>query len=127
MPETQECRVCGVEKPLDEFQFRADTGRHRTECKDCQQVRKNAWRKSNPQRHREYQRRYSQTHEMTSAEETYKYNAKSMPGAYNAGQEWSEMDNETVMRDDLSISEIARRLGRTYLAVTFRRNKLRQG
>lgn len=30
------CRICGTEKPLDEFYLRnAETGNRRTECKDC--------------------------------------------------------------------------------------------
>ena len=33
------CRKCGEIKPLSEFDIRADTGRHRTECKACRRVR----------------------------------------------------------------------------------------
>lgn len=31
----QTCRVCGEEKPLSEFHFRNDSGKYRTNCKDC--------------------------------------------------------------------------------------------
>lgn len=29
------CRICGTEKPVSEFYFRKDSGRHRSECKSC--------------------------------------------------------------------------------------------
>ena len=29
------CRICGVEKALSEFPVRSDTGKHRSECRDC--------------------------------------------------------------------------------------------
>lgn len=29
------CRKCGVEKDLSEFPVRSDTGKHRSECRDC--------------------------------------------------------------------------------------------
>lgn len=41
---TQSCRVCEEEKPLSEFHFRRDSGKHRTECKDCRNLREAARR-----------------------------------------------------------------------------------
>jgi hypothetical protein len=35
---TQTCRTCGEAKPLTEFDIRADTGKHRTSCKDCRRA-----------------------------------------------------------------------------------------
>lgn len=32
---TSVCRICGIEKPLEDFYYRKDTGRHRRECKEC--------------------------------------------------------------------------------------------
>ena len=32
---TSVCRICGTEKPLEDFYYRKDSGRHRRECKDC--------------------------------------------------------------------------------------------
>ncbi len=32
---SQRCRLCGTEKPLDEFYYRKDSSKHRSECKDC--------------------------------------------------------------------------------------------
>lgn len=33
--EAKACRECGVEKPLEDFYVRRDTGRRRNECKAC--------------------------------------------------------------------------------------------
>lgn len=35
---TQTCRKCGETRPLQEFDLRADTGKHRTECKACRRA-----------------------------------------------------------------------------------------
>lgn len=37
------CACCGVEKPLDEFHLRKDTGRHRPQCKACWNLKSKAW------------------------------------------------------------------------------------
>lgn len=29
------CRICRTEKPISEFYYRKDTGKHRNECKEC--------------------------------------------------------------------------------------------
>lgn len=31
----RECKICNVRKPLDDFNFRGDSGRHRTQCRQC--------------------------------------------------------------------------------------------
>lgn len=41
---TQVCTGCGEAKPLAEFDVRADTGKHRTTCKDCRRTyQKSRW------------------------------------------------------------------------------------
>lgn len=32
---TKVCRVCGIEKPIEEFYFRKDSNSYRSECKQC--------------------------------------------------------------------------------------------
>lgn len=32
---SQTCRICGIEKPIDEFYFRKELGKPRRECKTC--------------------------------------------------------------------------------------------
>ena len=47
MIETQPCRTCGDVKPLSEFDLRSDTGRHKTQCKDCRRTYQRAkWQTS---------------------------------------------------------------------------------
>ena len=29
------CRICGTEKPSEDFYFRKDSGKYRSECKEC--------------------------------------------------------------------------------------------
>ena len=55
--DTKECNKCGVEKPLEDFYFRKDQGKHRKECKVCQNETKKVYRKNNP---KEIQRRRDQ-------------------------------------------------------------------
>ena len=40
----QPCRICGESKPLSEFHFRKDNGKHRTDCKSCRNVHEAARR-----------------------------------------------------------------------------------
>jgi deoxycytidylate deaminase len=39
--ETQTCRTCGETKPITEFDTRADTGKRKTQCKDCRRKYQN--------------------------------------------------------------------------------------
>jgi hypothetical protein len=38
------CRICNVTKPLDDFNFRGDSGRHRTQCRECRNAEEAAKR-----------------------------------------------------------------------------------
>ena len=42
--ETQVCRVCTLDLPLSEYDFRRDNNKHRTECKVCRAEREQAKR-----------------------------------------------------------------------------------
>lgn len=44
------CRVCGEEKPLDEFRIRGDSGKRRTECRSCLSKYLKRYRSENKQR-----------------------------------------------------------------------------
>lgn len=63
-------------------------------------------------------REYRKEHEKKVKSET-------APGARNARKEWTGPELELAARDDLSVTEIARRLGRTYAAVAVIRHKIR--
>lgn len=66
----------------------------------------------------EAKRQYRQGHEE-------KVKSATVPGARNARKEWTGPELEVAARDDLSVTEIARRLGRTYAAVSVIRHKIR--
>lgn len=49
----QRCRSCGETKPIDEFDIRSDTGRRKTQCKDCRRTeQRERWRRVHPPRAR---------------------------------------------------------------------------
>ena len=59
---TRICRLCGEEKPLDEFRVRGDSGKRRTECKSCLSKYLKRYRKANKQHISELSKRYSEAH-----------------------------------------------------------------
>lgn len=55
------CETCEVSKPLDDFYFRKESGKHRSDCKEC---RKEAGRSAycpDKNRERQYKRKYGVT------------------------------------------------------------------
>lgn len=58
------CRVCKEDKPMDRFTFREDTGKYRTDCKDCINTRRRElksykkWAAKNKEHLRKYDRNY---------------------------------------------------------------------
>lgn len=46
------CKTCGIEKPLDDFHIRKESGKPRTECKACWRIKTNAWSAANIQKRR---------------------------------------------------------------------------
>ena len=53
------CRICSLEKSIEDFQFRTDNKKYRTECKKCAQIRINTYRRENlpyKARYNKYQR-----------------------------------------------------------------------
>lgn len=57
-----------------------------------------------------------------SAHERYKRRlADTLPTATKSGQHWTGPEMEVAMREDLTVTEIAKMLGRTYKAVAARR------
>lgn len=39
----RQCRLCKLDKQIDQFYVRKDTGRYRTECKSCTSIRGKEW------------------------------------------------------------------------------------
>ena len=65
---TRICRVCGEEKPLDEFRLRGDSGRRRTECKGCLSRYLKQYRSKNKQHIAELDKRWRVEHKKELAE-----------------------------------------------------------
>ena len=50
--ETKVCNKCGIEKPIEDFQFRKDTNSYRHACKECVNKKKiKTTKKTNVARH----------------------------------------------------------------------------
>lgn len=56
------CRICGEEKPLSEFRTRTDSGKRRTECRNCLAKQSKKWREANPERVSLLNKQYRETH-----------------------------------------------------------------
>lgn len=63
MPRKKQCRVCKEVKPLEEFHRNKDKKDGRVnKCKPCNRAANRAWKKANPQKVAEHDRRYRQKH-----------------------------------------------------------------
>ena len=82
---TRICRVCGEEKPLDEFLIRGDSGKRRTECKSCLSKYLKKYRSENKQRISELNRRWTETHkgELSNYRLNWQRNNREKCRAYN--------------------------------------------
>ena len=54
---TKRCRKCKQLKSMNEFEFRKDTNNHRPDCKWCNYLSQQEWRKKNPTKPHEYYKR----------------------------------------------------------------------
>ena len=59
--ETQRCRTCSVDKPLDDFCFRNDSGKYRPDCKECRRKARLAKYCPDKNREQEYKKKYGVT------------------------------------------------------------------
>lgn len=82
---TKICRVCGVEKPLDEFRIRGDSGRRRTECKSCLSKYLKKYRSNNKQHISDLNRRWRNEHkdELSEYQLNWQRNNREKCRAYN--------------------------------------------
>lgn len=44
-----ECRDCGEVKPSSEYYYRKESGKYRTDCKECVRAKRSKYRKENPE------------------------------------------------------------------------------
>ncbi len=82
---TRICRVCGEEKPLDEFRLRSDTGKRRTECKSCLSEYLKKYRSENKQHISELNKKWVETHkeELSEYRLNWQRNNREKYRAYN--------------------------------------------
>ncbi len=70
---TKICKVCGEEKPLDEFRIRGDSGKRRNECKSCLSEYLKKYRSKNKQRISELNKKWYENHKEEQAEYRRRY------------------------------------------------------
>lgn len=57
------CVVCGIEKPLDQFnRTKANPGGYRYDCRECSRAKFRAWKLANPGKHQESRLRWRAAH-----------------------------------------------------------------
>lgn len=63
--ETKKCNKCGIEKPLSDYEFRADTKKYRNCCKECKSKQQKQWRDTHQAEIKQYRldnkERYKET------------------------------------------------------------------
>ena len=99
------------------------------ECVEWNRERLRKEREANPGRNAQYQAKFRERNPGAGLEKRQLF-ARSKAEetrtvAIRAGQEWTGPEMELVSRDDLTVTEIAKMLGRTYAAVTYRRHALK--
>ena len=100
---TKICRVCGVEKPLDEFRIRGDSGRRRTECKSCLSKYLQKYRSENKQRIDELDKRWRIEHKKELAEYqlNWQRNNREKCRAYNKKSSQNMTEEQKAHRKEL--------------------------
>lgn len=62
METSKTCKLCGILKPINEYQFRNDSGKYRNECKACCNRRSAEYRRTHKERAAELNRKYRELH-----------------------------------------------------------------
>lgn len=135
------CRTCKKTKPAEEF--RRQKGRRTKLCAECNRDKVKAWFAANPEkvkanytrrmesgRKAETARRYYRNHPEiigVAAARLRALNNETLQTAKRAGREWTGAEMELIMRDDLTVKDMAVMLGRSYWAVVNRRQLIRRG
>lgn len=97
------CRVCGEEKPLDEFRIRGDSGRRRTECKGCLSKYLKKYRSENKQRISELNKRWAEAHkeELSDYRLNWQRNNREKCRAYNKKSNQNMTEEQKARRREL--------------------------
>ena len=91
------CRVCGEEKPLDQF-YRAKSakGGHRNECKTCKTNQLYQWRNENRDRLNEYRRSWGRKNADRVREQNQKYYRENGESVKAATRKYSKQNREKI-------------------------------
>lgn len=73
---TRICRLCGEEKPLDEFRIRGDSGKRRTECRECLGEYLKKYRQNHKSHIAELNKAYRETHREALTKYSKEYQSK---------------------------------------------------
>ena len=100
---TKICRVCGEEKPLDEFRIRGDSGRRRTECKSCLSKYLKKYRSNNKQHISDLNRRWRNEHkdELSEYQLNWQRNNREKCRAYNKKSSQNMTEEQKAHRKEL--------------------------
>lgn len=97
------CRVCGEEKPLDEFRIRGDSGKRRTECRSCLSKYLKRYRSENKQRISELNKRWAEAHkeELSDYRLNWQRNNREKCRAYNKKFSQNMTEEQKARRKEL--------------------------
>lgn len=123
------CSTCKRTKPLDQFNRNKNhKDGHAYDCRDCSKGKLARYRKENPEAKAEYMREYQKKNQDRLREYANDYARKlrqeTKRTATNNGKRWTEDEDTTVLRADLSLTEISKIVGRTYGSCAVRRTAL---
>lgn len=77
--ENKKCSKCGVYKSLDKFCIRnTSSDRHNSVCKECAIIENNTYRTNNPDRTKEYYRKYNREHKEQRTQYGVAYNRRKL-------------------------------------------------
>jgi hypothetical protein len=138
----KECTTCHETKPLDAYNksaqgkyghasrcrqcTKAEQARYRAENPEKMREARKSWVQNNPEKHREHNKRWAEKNadkvRATVDRIQKQYKEETSKTAVNNGKPWTDEDYETLMRDDLTIVEISKLLGRTWASTQVKRN-----
>ena len=84
------CRKCEAVKPLSEYHFRKDTGRHRSECKACVNARAAVWAAKNPDKVKAAKKKYLNENRDKAAAASKRWKSSNRDKINAAQRKWRE-------------------------------------
>lgn len=123
----KQCTKCRQVKPLDAYNKQAQ-GKHgrASRCRDCSKAEQADFRREHPDKKREQNKKWAEQNPdkvRATVDKAHKrYKEESRRTAVNNGKQWTEEDFVTLMRDDISVLEISKLLGRTYGSTQVKRS-----